>query len=106
MSENSKEHNGPQGPHNGNGNGNGGQPPGQSKTYRITVNGRPREVSDHKLSYEDVVRLAFPEDQPDPNLVYTVSYANPHGRDGTLAAGQEVTVKDGMSFNVGKTNRS
>lgn len=110
MSENGKEHNGgPQGPRGsgtGNGNGNGGQPPGQSKTYQITVNGRPREVRDHKLSYEDVVRLAFPEDQPDASLVYTVSYANPHGRDGTLAAGQEVTVKDGMSFNVGKTNRS
>lgn len=79
----------------------------EHKTYSITVNGRARTVSEHKLSYVDLVRLAFPDDTDDPNqVIYTVSYANPHGRDGTLAPSQEVVVKDGMSFNVSKTNRS
>lgn len=78
--------------------------PGQNKTYNIIVNARPRTFSEHKISYEQVVRLAFPEGPFD--TLYTVSYANPHGKDGTLAPGQDAEVKDEMSFNVGKTNRS
>lgn len=83
-----------------------GQAPGHNKTFKIIVNGRPREVADHKLTYQQVVRLAFPDDLPDPNLVYTVAYANPHGKDGTLVDGEDVPLKDGMIFNVTKTNRS
>lgn len=83
-----------------------GRAPGQNKTFKIIVNGRPREVADHRLTYQQVVHLAFPDDQPDPNLVYTVAYANPHGKDGTLVDGEDVPVKDGMIFNVTKTNRS
>lgn len=79
---------------------------GHNKTITIIVNGRPREVSGHELTYAEVVAIAFPNDQPDPNVIYTVAYANPHGKDGTLVAGQEVHIKDGMSFNVTKTNRS
>ena len=80
--------------------------PGHDKAFTIIVNGRPREVADHRLSYWQVVQLAYPGDQPDPNKVYTVTYSNPHGKDGTLTEGQEVEIKDGMVFNVVKTNRS
>lgn len=80
--------------------------PGQQKTYDIIVNGRPRQVTEHKLSYAAAVQLAYPGATNDDTNLYTVSYANPHGRDGTLAEGDSVVVKDGMSFNVGKTNRS
>ena len=83
-----------------------GMAAGHAKSYNIIVNGRPRVVTEHKLSYAEVVRLAFPDVPQDGNILYTVSYANPHGHDGTLAEGQEVEVKDGMSFSVGKTNRS
>lgn len=83
-----------------------GQALGHDKTFNIIVNGRPREVTGHKLTYQQVVRLAFPDDQPDPNVVYTVAYANPHGKDGTLVDGEDVPVKEGMIFNVTKTNRS
>jgi hypothetical protein len=79
---------------------------GQNKTYSIIVNGRQREVSSRQLSYSEVVSIAFQNDQPDPNVLYTVAYANPHGKDGTLAEGQDVHVKNGMSFNVSKTSRS
>ncbi|MDP1644419.1 MAG: multiubiquitin domain-containing protein [Thiobacillus sp.] len=82
------------------------QAPGHTKSYSIIVNGRPREVTEHKLTYQEVVKLAFPDDQPDQNTLYTVAYANPHGKDGTLVDGQDVMVKNGMSFNVTKTNRS
>lgn len=83
-----------------------GQVHGHNKTFNIIINGRPREVTDHKLTYQQVVHLAFPDDQPNPDLVYTVAYANPHGKDGTLVDGEDVPVKNGMIFNVTKTNRS
>lgn len=79
---------------------------GHNKTYSIIVNGRPREVSDHKLTYLQVVQLAFPGEQPTATMVFTVTYSNPHGRDGSLVEGQDVVIKDGMIFNVRKTDQS
>lgn len=85
-------------------NGNSPQAPGHNKSYEIVVNGKRRTVTDKTITYDQVVRLAFPEGPFD--TVFTVSYANPHGKDGTLAPGQDTHVKEGMSFNVIKTNRS
>ena len=82
------------------------QAPGQNKTTMIVINGRQHEVTGHKISYTEVVQLAFPDDQASEIIEYTVAYANPHGKDGTLVNGQEVPVKEGMIFNVTKTNRS
>jgi len=81
------------------------QAPGQNKTSIIIVNGREKEVIGKKFSYSQVVLLAFPEGQTG-NGEYTVAYANPHGKDGTLVAGQTVHVKERMIFNVTPTNRS
>lgn len=81
-------------------------PPGQNKTYSIIVNGRPREVTKHKLSYLEVVQLAFPEEQPSDLLIFTVTFSNPHGKDGSLVAGDEVVIKDGIIFNVDRTDKS
>lgn len=80
--------------------------PGQTKTYSIIVNGRPREVSDHKLTYLQAVQLAYPGEVPTETIVFTVTYSNPHGRDGSLTDGESVVVKDGMILNVRKTDRS
>jgi hypothetical protein len=80
--------------------------PDKPKTYTVIVNGRKREVTDHKLTYLQVVQLAYPGEQPTENIVFTVTYSHPTGRDGSLVAGQEVTIKDGMIFNVKKTDRS
>ena len=82
------------------------KPKDKDKSFTIIVNGRKREVNDHKLTYQQVVKLAYPDDQPDANTIYTVAYANPHGKDGILVDGQDVVVKNGMSFNVTKTSRS
>lgn len=78
----------------------------RNKTFSIIVNGRPREISDHKLTYLQVVQLAYPGEVPTELIVFTVTYSNPHGRDGSLTEGQDVVVKDGMIFNVRKTDRS
>ena len=82
------------------------QAPGHNKTYSIIVNGRPREVTEHKLTYLQVVQLAFPGEQPSATVVYTVTFSNPHGKDGSLVEGQDVTIKDGTIFNVRKTDQS
>lgn len=80
--------------------------PGQNKTTMVVINGRQREVSGHKISYSQLVQLAFPDDQKSETIEYTVDYANPHGKDGSLVDGEEVHIKEGMIFNVTKTNRS
>lgn len=85
---------------------NNTQGKGPHKTYSIIVNGRPREITDHKLSYLDAIQLAYPGEQPSDTVVFTVTYSNPHGHDGSLTAGQEVPVKDGMIINVRKTDQS
>lgn len=82
------------------------EPQGHQKTYKIIVNGRQREISDHKLTYLQVVQLAYPGEVPTETIVFTVTYSNPHGRDGSLTEGRSVTIKDGMIFNVRKTDRS
>lgn len=83
-----------------------GATPGQNKPVTIIVNGRPRTVSGKDISYQQVVNLAFPDGPAGDGIEYTVSYANPHGRDGTLTPGESVHVKEGMVFNVTQTNRS
>ena len=87
-------------------NSNSNQAPGQNKTVAIIVNGRRREVTGKSISYAEIVTLAFPDDPSNHDIDFTVAYANPHGKDGELVAGQEVHVKEGMVFNVTKTNRS
>jgi hypothetical protein len=82
------------------------QSPGQNRTVTIIVNGRPREVTGKSISYEEIVKPAFPDDVSNQDNDFTVASANPHGKDGELVAGQQVHVKEGMVFNVTKTNRS
>ena len=73
------------------------------KIHDIFVNGKPRHVEGPTISYEDVVRLAYPEGPFD--IIYTAAYTNPDGHDGTLAPGQMTVVHNGMEFRVRKTNR-
>jgi hypothetical protein len=82
----------------------GHQPPGQNKSFSIVVNGTPEVWTDNHITYEQVVQLAFPTGTSDH--LFTVSFANAHGQDGTLAPGQKTVVKAGISFTVMKTNRS
>lgn len=80
--------------------------PDRDKTYTIVVNGRRREVKEHKLSYLQVVQLAYPGEKPSETVSFTVTYSNPHGKDGSLVEGEHVVIHDGMIFNVRKTDRS
>jgi Multiubiquitin len=74
----------------------------------IIVNAREKKWTEKEISFEQVVKLAFPTPQPGENIVYTVTYRKGEGRkpDGTLTEGESVKVKDGMIFNVTATDKS
>ncbi len=73
----------------------------------IIVNGRPKEVTEKELTFEEVVNLAFNDDPPHgPNVVITVTYSKGEGgKQGSLLPGHHVKVKAGMVFNVKATDK-
>lgn len=78
------------------------------KTFEIIVNSRPRTVNARRVSFEQVVQLAFPG-QHAPNVVFSMTYrhaaSTPHA--GELGAGGSVDVKKkGTVFNVTRTVQS
>lgn len=80
----------------------------KAKTVTIIVNGRKKEVAKEKISYEEIVDLAFDNNPPKGEfIVITVTYSKGEdGKQGTLLPGQDVKVKDGMIFNVTATDKS
>lgn len=77
------------------------------KTVTIIVNGRPKEVAKERLTFEEIVELAFPGGLQNPNTAFTVTYAKGEDKkQGTLVAGESVKVKEGMIFNVSATDKS
>jgi len=78
-------------------------------TIIIYVNAREEKWSESKISYDQVVRLAFPDYNPNnPNIVYTVTYKKgPHQNpEGSMVKGDSVYVQNKMIFNVTKTDKS
>ena len=78
------------------------------QTYTIIVNASEKQWGEHKISYEQVVVLAFGSYTDDPNAPYIVSYYKKEDKkhEFSLVKGQEAPVKDGMIFNVSQTNKS
>lgn len=84
------------------------RPSKHCKTYEIIVNGREESHHEKRISFEEVVILAFGEISDNPYIVYTVTYKrgprkNPQG---SMVKGDSVRVKDGMVFNVTETDKS
>lgn len=82
--------------------------PGQNKVFDIMVSGEPKTFEGKKISFEEVVKLAYGEDAFQGNFNYTVTYSKGESENpkGTLVAGKDVPVKEGMIFNVKRTIRS
>lgn len=80
----------------------------KKKTVTIIINGREFEVEKKKISFEEVVRFSFGEYNPNENTAYTVSYSKGEDKKpkGQIVAGDNVMVKEGMIFNVSRTNKS
>jgi hypothetical protein len=79
------------------------------RQFTIYVNGRARQVAAKELlTFDEVVALAFENPAKGPNTVYTVTYRRGEGNkpEGTLVEGESVKVKDGMIFNVTRTDKS
>ena len=75
------------------------------KKYRVYVNSIEHIVTKNVLSYDEVVRLAFPE--PNPDTIYSVSFEKArHPHEGDLVSGNSVEIKDGTEFDVDDTGRS
>ncbi|MEQ1808446.1 MAG: multiubiquitin domain-containing protein, partial [Terricaulis sp.] len=76
--------------------------------YEIIVNARPHVVVGRRVTFEQVVELAFPGSQSEPNTSFSMTYrrsaSTPHA--GELAAGGSVHVQNGTIFNVTKTVQS
>ena len=80
--------------------------PGENKEYTIYVNAAPEKWIGKTISFDQVTKLAFPK-PPFPNTEYQVVYADAQGnKDGTLAEGQEVKIKEGTQFDVTATDKS
>jgi hypothetical protein len=77
----------------------------ESMAYRIVVNGQPKTATSEILTYDDVVRLAFPNGEP--NTIYRVTFRKAeHPHAGTLVEGQTVEIKEGTIFDVTPTGKS
>ncbi len=79
---------------------------GSGHGTKIRVNGREKTVEGKKISYAELVVLAFGAAQPD--TIYTGTYkhgplSNP---DGSMVAGDEVKIQCGMVFNVTDSGKS
>jgi hypothetical protein len=82
-------------------------PPGQEKEFTIYVNAREKVVHQRELTFDEIVILAFGPTSGDAS-VYTVTYQKgPDKKEkGSLVAGESVKLKDGMIFNVVRTDKS
>lgn len=78
------------------------------KVFTIAVNAQKKEVAETKLTFDEVVTLAYPIPPDGQNIMFTIKYRkgpkeNPKG---SLLEGQSVRIKDGMIFDVTPTDRS
>lgn len=78
------------------------------KIFTIIVNGQKKDWVETKISFDELVKLAFPVPPVGTAIMFTVTYrkgpkANPKG---SLLEGHSVRIKNGMVFDVTSTDRS
>lgn len=78
------------------------------RDFILIVNGEKKRYDERKISFRQVVELAFGRDTNTDKTYYTVTYKNgpDENPSGTMVAGQSVKVKRGMIFNVTPTGQS
>lgn len=80
---------------------------GKDKKVTIIVNAREKKWEDKEISYRQVVELAYGSYSENENTVYTVTFSKGvDPKEGSLVKGQITKVKDGMIFNVTRTDKS
>lgn len=76
--------------------------------YTVIVNGRPRRVDKPKLTFDEVVALAYDNPPRGEFICYTITYRGSicTQPEGMLVEGESVEIKEGMVFNVTLTDKS
>jgi hypothetical protein len=83
------------------------QAPGQTKTVTIIVNGREETITKGKVTYEEIVALAYPNPDFEKNTYKVTYFRRNDGHEGTLTkGGKPVEVIEGMVFTVVPAVRS
>jgi len=81
---------------------------GRDKEFTIIVNGQKKEVAKKRVSFDEIVALAFNPVPVGPNIKFTITYR--HGPkenpEGELIEGKSVEIKNEMIFNVTRTDKS
>ena len=75
----------------------------QNKGFNIVVNTEPTPIQDAKVTWEQVVEIAYPGQSGDQRYVFKVQYEDAASQpaNGTLVKGQHVEVeRDGTTFSV------
>jgi uncharacterized protein YegP (UPF0339 family) len=80
----------------------------EEKEFLIIINGQQKMVTSKKLSFEDIVLLAFGHNHVGGNTIYTMTYKKAAGNkpEGTLVAGEVIRIKSGVIINVTATDKS
>lgn len=80
----------------------------RDRVFRIIVNAERKKVSKRVLTFDEVVRLAFPNPPSGPYIVFTVTFKRAAGptSSGSLLPGDSVKIKNGTIFSVTVTDKS
>ncbi len=79
---------------------------GKSAGVTIYVNTEPVVWDRPQISYEELVKLAFPDGPVDGNVRYSITWTKPDGSEGAVLKDGKVKVVDGMKFDVRNTDKS
>ncbi|MEO7622180.1 MAG: multiubiquitin domain-containing protein [Gallionella sp.] len=78
------------------------------KEIIIYINGTAKVIQKARLTFDEIIALAFDNPPSGDGVQFTVQYSRGHSDKpkGTLVEGQSVETKEGMEFDVTPTNRS
>jgi hypothetical protein len=80
---------------------------GKGKDYTIVVNGTQQELQDEIVTYEEVVRLAFPVVPSSESRFDVIFSGAKEPKQGSLKAGGKIEIKkQGTIFHVSPTIKS
>ena len=74
----------------------------------IIVNGQKKILTRNEVSFDELVKMAFPDLDERKNIYFVVTYEGGTREDpeGTLGKGDLVEIKEGTVFNVTPTDNS
>lgn len=77
------------------------------KEFTIIVNAREKQWLQKRISFEQVIVLAFGLMESNVSIAYSVIYKKgDNNKEGIMVKGDEVKVKDEMRFTATQTSRS